>query len=450
MTEQFSNPLKSRKTPCGHELHPAIMKNYSALHGRQCSCCRMNNAMFDVRRSQDLILGNGGVHAWQDKCRDDKTMKTWERTVRGANRRIGRQPVFNIHGEDGSYRASKTRLLNLALQLEELSVLEQAWELEQPPEIGSPANSPKMRRMQYSATKAMALYNHGVETGILAKLEEDCTTYMRKRGRDYEASASPEYPDSDSDDEDFKHKYFDANAAQRTFINTSFGRLADGGDQDTSLPKRKRRRVDASLKFNEDVYIRSENDIDALRSSTLGLQADFQEEDSPAPSPPPSILRTTPLKVDPRPRREYRKRGLNKHDGALRYTMRGDRRTKWYQRGAWALGEESDVVNTSGNGLFDRQWQYYCESLQEEAEEMDFEMEKKRKEIGDEEVQGKDEVIGDEGVVAKKEELDDGDSVVEREQLEAVDLNVQPLMETVKVKGLAKAIAAIPHARKWR
>lgn len=130
--------------------------------------------------------------------------------------------------------------------------------------------------------------------------------------------------------------------------------------------------------------------------------------------------------------------------------MRGDRRTKWYQRGAWALGEESDVVNTSGNGLFDRQWQYYCESLQEEAEEMDFEMEKKRKEIGDEEVQGKDEVIGDEGVVAKKEELDDGDSVVEREQLEAVDLNVQPLMETVKVKGLAKAIAAIPHARKWR
>jgi len=374
MTEQFSNPLKSRKTPCGHELHPVIAKNYSALYGRQCSCCRMNNAMFDVRRSQDLILGNGGVHAWQDKCRDDKTMKTWERTVRGANRRIGREPIVNIHGEDSSYRASKTRLLNLAVQLEELSVLEQAWEMEQAPETGSPANSPKMRRMQYSATNAMALYNGAVDTGILTKLEENCMTYMRKRGRDYEASASPEYPDSDSDDEedDCKHKYFDANGAQRTFINTSFGQPADGSDQDASPPKRKRRRIDASLTFNEDVYIRSESDVDVLRSSTLGLDADFLEEDSLAPSLSPSILRTTPLKIDPRPRRAYRKRGLNKHDGALRPTLRWDRRSKWYQRGAWAVGEDSEVVNTSGSRFGERQWNYYCEALQEEAEEMDF------------------------------------------------------------------------------
>ncbi|KAH3974562.1 hypothetical protein HBH64_137750 [Parastagonospora nodorum] len=439
MTEHFSNPLRSRKTPCGHELHPAIMKNYSSLYGRQCSCCRMNNAMFDVRRSQDLILGNGGVHTWRDKCRDDKTMKMWERTVRGANRRIGREPIVNIHGEDGSYRASKTRLLNLALKLEELSALERAWEMEQPPETSSPANSPKMRRMQFSATNAMALYNGAVETGIFTKLEEDCKIYMRKRGRDYQASASPEFPDSDSDDEDFKHKFFNANAAQQTFIDTSFPQLAD---QDTSPPKRKRRRIDASLALNEEVYIRSENDVDALRSYTLGLYADVVEKDSPAPSPPASILRTTPLKIDPRPRRAYRKRGLNKYDGALRYTVRWDRRTKWYQRGAWAVGEESDVVNTSGNGYSDWQWEQYCEALQDEAEEMDLEMEMEsgveKKEIAHEEVEAGQEELGDEGVEVEKEEPN------------AVEWSIQLPIETVKVKGLAKAIIAFTHARMWR
>jgi hypothetical protein len=347
----------------------------------------MNSAMFDVRRSQELILSHGGWHEWQERSRKDYgAAMVWAKTTRGANRKTGRKGLIDINGHDCSYRFAKTRLHNLAIELEELSVLEQAWEIEQPAEVIKGTNSPKMMRLQYSASNAIALYNGAVKQDTFSKLQNNCAEFMRKRGRDWEVSTSPDYPQSDSEDEDIAYQIFKTNRAQREFIDKSEVPAVESVDNDQDAPsKRKRRRTDVTLSFNSDIYVRSEANVDNLRRAASNLDEDALEDNLIAAIPVPgaSILRTTSLEVDPRPKRRYRRRELKKHDGPIRPWYRWDRRGHLghlYRRGSWAVSEGCVNVDTSGHTFRkdEEGWKKYNETLQFEAEEMDMECEMKR------------------------------------------------------------------------
>lgn len=444
MTDDFANPIFPRQRPCGHDLHPAVITNYALLYGRQCSCCRMNAAMYDVRRSQELILSNGGVERWRENCRNSGTSTAmWESTVRGGGggKHSGRKAIIDIHGNDSSFRSAKKRLHNLAIELEEISVQEKAWELEQSIETGSLSDLLKMKRMQYSATNAIALYTGAVNQGIFTQLEDDGERFMRKRGREWEISARPDYPESDTEDEETRHKFFKTNHVQRDFIDgdwSSAGGMEDEGDEASpspSQPKRKRRRMDAGVVFNPDTYIRFDADVDSLRFQATGIvEVDGGDEQS-CPYAPTSILRTTPLKIDPCPHRHYRKRALKKHDGALRPSRRWDRRlnAKGYRPGLWTVGAESEIVDTSGYSFgrnYDA-WQWYCTELQRQAEEEDMLLD------------GAIDSAEDGNAKEVEEEMDAKEGEIEDM------LGMEAVLACVAVKGLAGALMAFPGARMW-
>jgi hypothetical protein len=199
--EQQPTTLRCRNNYCGHAIHPALKDCFSKSSSPQCPCCRMNNAMHDIQRSQEIIMSHGGVHQWRDKTRKSQYFyNQWESKVRGGVRKI-----MDIHGNDASYRSAKKRLYNLAIELGEWSVLERAWELEKEsePEVFAAepglltAEMEKMEKMEFSATNAVALYNGALQQGVFRKVDDDCERYTQKRGREWEVSTSAEYPESE-------------------------------------------------------------------------------------------------------------------------------------------------------------------------------------------------------------------------------------------------------------
>jgi hypothetical protein len=132
----------------------------------------------------------------------------WVKITREASKKSGLAENRDINGNDFSFQSAKMRLHNLATEFAGLSVMEQAWETEHPINIMMGCHSPKKICMQYCATNATTLYNCAVKQGTISKMQENCTTFMRKRGRDWDVAASFSYPDSDSEDEELVHKYF--------------------------------------------------------------------------------------------------------------------------------------------------------------------------------------------------------------------------------------------------
>jgi hypothetical protein len=124
----------------------------------------MHSAMFDVRQSQDVILSHGGWHEWQTEVRGDhEEGLAWAKSTKGTKKRSGLARNRDINGNDFSFRSAKTRLHSLAIELDELPVLEQAWEIHHPINIMMGCHSPKQIRIQYSAANTIALYNGSVE-----------------------------------------------------------------------------------------------------------------------------------------------------------------------------------------------------------------------------------------------------------------------------------------------
>lgn len=438
--------------------------------------------MHDVRRSQEIILSHGGVHDWREKSRGSpESFRLFENTVKGGSKKSGRKGTIDIHGNDASYRSAKKRLHNLAIELGELSVLERAWELEQPPEPGFLAGTLKKDRMQYSATNAVALYNGAIQQGVFGKLEENCASYMRKRGREWEASVKQEYPESDTEDETMRHKWFKTNAAQRAFIDTSTGTGHEEGEEKNDTPPRpkcKRRRTDATVTLNEDAYVRKEADVDIFRYRVISLAMGSREDES-TPPPRPSILRTTTLTIDPRPRHPHTRRATKKHDGALRAGCRWTRRygNDMYTKGTWTVKEGSENVDTSGCRFGVRghhAWEEYCAQLLEEEDRMDMEwrgLPDTKEDEADEtgkfvDADEEDRVAEKDGAWIKvEEEQDEGwfgneceefrtekdsrDETVDVDDREShVAASTTLTMATVKVKGLARALRSFPLA--WR
>jgi uncharacterized protein (UPF0335 family) len=179
-----SRPGRGR--PCGHALHPAV----TDYRDPQCPYCRMVNAMSDLRRASDKPNARGGVHEWHEECEYDFQRRVWERATTGGIRKSNLTPTRDIHGNNSSYRSAKARFHNVLMVLEDISVKEQAWEIE-PPATGRLRSAigwleGKEERIKHIATSALYLYTETVEQGFMSQVEKDCVSFMRKRGKEWD------------------------------------------------------------------------------------------------------------------------------------------------------------------------------------------------------------------------------------------------------------------------
>jgi hypothetical protein len=92
----------------------------------------MVNAMSDLRRASDKTKARGGVHEWHEECENDFQRHVWERATTGGSRKSNLTPTRDVHGNNSRYRSAKARLHNFLIILEDISVKEQAWEIELP------------------------------------------------------------------------------------------------------------------------------------------------------------------------------------------------------------------------------------------------------------------------------------------------------------------------------
>jgi hypothetical protein len=311
----------------------------------------------------------------------------------GGSRRSNLTPTRDIHGNNSSHRLAKVRLHNVLIALEDISVKEQAWEIDHP--VRARLRSAIVRLegkdqwIKHSATSALFyLYNETVEQGFMSRVEKSCVRFMRKRGRDWKVSADPDYPSSDSECEpEDAHKRFRANPAQRNFIATS-NILNVSTDVQDKPRSPKRRRVDDNLAFNEEIYVRSGADVDDIWPASSTRNANSLKPTSS----PPSVLHTSVCKakrrrIDPdlsilAPANPYTRplEKLAEPRRSIRW-HRGRRAREtgvMCSKGLWTVPKNRVNVNTSGYefGKNYEGWEKYVEELEEEAENwmMDWEL----------------------------------------------------------------------------
>ncbi|KAF2033075.1 hypothetical protein EK21DRAFT_109210 [Setomelanomma holmii] len=315
-------------TICGHEVQPGILPLYSKQH-QACPPCQLSNAMKHLTSTQQWILDNGGIGGFQ-----------------GGKKKRGRSVILDDNANDISYRHAKKRWLDLAIELEYISRYEQAWEAEQ---IAAGAGPDSVSSWQYSATNALKCYEEEVAKGTFNEVERTDAIRMRKRGREWEVSTDPEYPESDEDDKTARHLW--PNKVQRQFIEAS---SIPGVDLTSTIednpPKRKRRRIDAKVRINPVCYVRSEADVDELRHAASSFSVAFLEGTTGAPL-------CTKL-----------------YDGPLRSKRQWSRSNRYiYEVGDWTTPDDSENVDTSGDTFktWNEGWTKYIDNLQQKADDMD-------------------------------------------------------------------------------
>lgn len=352
--------------------------------------------------------------------------------------------------------------------------MEQAWEIEEKVKKGPPSDEGKMARMQYSATNAIARYTACIENDILRKVENSSATFMRKRGRERMLAATPQYPDSDSDEDDEAeqdhHQKFVPNKAQRAFIDAC--PVPDSDEETEPPPKRKRRNDGAKVSLHGLVYVRDEADIDELRHQAPPITSKaLQGASFPGLNPPP-ILRTSRIRKTSRPRRGYYTLNTKKIDGPRRLKCDWYRKGRYYKPGRWAVQPESENVDTSGMSFEeDMEYMIYVHRLEYQAELDDKKLEADAAEEPDTEMTESEEEILDElkedlmadlqqvmdheldelyGPVLKA--LAQGDEAEGGELVEEVS-TVEPFsLERVAsglVKRVARALKAFPQAARY-
>jgi hypothetical protein len=305
----------------------------------------------------------------------------------GGSRRSNLTPTRDIPGNNSSHRLAKVRLHNVLIALEDISVKEQAWEIEPPARARLRSAIVRLEGkdqwIKHSATSALYLYNETVERGFMSRVEKNCVRFMRKRGRDWKVSADPDYPSSDSECEpEDAHKRFRANPAQRNFIVASSVPNVSTDVQDKPRSP-KRRRVDDTLAFNEEIYVRSGADVDDIWPASSTRNANSLKPTSS----PPSVLHTTACKakrrrIDPdlsilAPANPYT-RPLKKL-AEPRRSIRWHRGRRARETGVmcskrlWTVPKNRVNVNTSGYefGKNYEGWEKYVEELEKYVEELE-------------------------------------------------------------------------------
>lgn len=359
--------------PCGHSIHPAYTLTYGY---NMCPACLLEIFLRNLGIAQQIIAKQGGMSDWHERIKESgESEAVWRVAVRGGK---NNRQLIDGQTRDISYRHQKRMFQNFVTELGRLSTSEKAFEESQSTENKIFADELQLLK-PYGATAALLVVKKVMETDEVGFVEKDCAAFSRKRGRDWEVIADPGYPEWDDKAGDEEHYRWSSMCRdQRDFIRNSkvlHPRYADGpllnGD---SPPLRKRRRQDAKVSFNPDVYVRNDADIDILRKEATSPATDSVGRPAPA-KPGPSILPTTRLRANTRPKRPHHIRPIRTFDGPAlsSWITKADRHFEgpgdW--AGIWVAAEGSETVNTSGSRMSVWSWETHVEDLQQEAAEMD-------------------------------------------------------------------------------
>jgi hypothetical protein len=189
----------------------------------------------------------------------------------------------------------------------------------------------------------------------------------RKRGRDWEIAADPDFPEdpeTDFDIEDFTDE-------QKAFGKKFQVPRTKDADVYQSAPTRKRRRVDATVSFHPEVFVRTEADIDEIRTTGEVWRRDLME-DKAFPSSILGVLQTAPLKINPIPKHEHEVLALKDFDGRLRPSRHCDHWGDDYEPGAWKASPDYENVDSNGNKFRKdwEGWEEYNDFREQEQDEM--------------------------------------------------------------------------------
>ncbi|KAF2846946.1 hypothetical protein T440DRAFT_482198 [Plenodomus tracheiphilus IPT5] len=371
--------------PCVHPRHPAYANTLDYTHTR-CPHCRMDECINDVQIVQDQLVTKEGSVEFREKSEGSSyaMSRLYRPLVMGFNN--GSRVHWAIQepaGKDLSYRHATKRLANLVMQLEGLSVKEKQWRRQHPAEPRAMDEDTHEAQL-YSATSALTRYRSLLEAGSFNRLLERDFVAARKRGRDSEVEAldfhdeandaavawQTQYlrPDRTSapDDPEMPDGWVSHNADVPPVEKTD-SIAAEKLEQ----PTRKRRRMDATVTWNNDVHVRTENDIDVLREADLSR---------PAVLPSASILRTglssgavhsgpnVPM-VEP----EHEVLPLKDMDGPVHSRLQLTRNNGVRSESRWGDRPERGkyIINTSGHGVQPDTWARYIEAQQMEAKAWD-------------------------------------------------------------------------------
>ncbi|KAF1835688.1 hypothetical protein BDW02DRAFT_629358 [Decorospora gaudefroyi] len=364
------------RTDCGHAIHPAYADTYREP---MCPTCLIDHHKDQLKSTQDIILEYGGIQRWRQSIEHSNgSLRDWNIHVMGGFNR--KQPVYrDNNGDDISYRHKKRMLHTTVRELETLSEAERVWEERQPEKDQNAAVEQIRLNKEWSATNALQMYKQYVEDGVIDRLEEDCKAFARKRGRDWQVAALPDYPGPEvTTRKERKSGWTCPTAEQRAFIKKAPIPFPKPTDVPDLPPKRERRRKGPRVSFNDEVYVRTDADIDSLRLSATSLSEEFLESASATLG-----SSTTGLSVHPMPSRPHIVIPLSTRDGQPRDPGQGHskRNFRGYKPefGKWAVPDGKELVDTSGRR---KQYdEYRLEMDMLHAEMADMETEEKPSDI---------------------------------------------------------------------
>jgi hypothetical protein len=339
---------------CGHPLHPAHADTYDEF---QCPMCLYLDSKPRQSKLDKFIEDKNGVQSWRD-CNLDPTVPKsakdylrFKRTVRGGSLRHLEDEAVGDHGLDISHRHNKKLLANLEMKLEAWARKEKEWQDTYPEEYAAIHENEKVELRKSSATFALAYYRQAVERGDFIHVEEAAQKDVRKRGREWEIAADPDYP---ADKRDDAPRFFKTTPEQREFIGASEVPSAEVADaaKTNEASARKRRRIDRKITFNEKVAVREEADVDVLRK--MDWSPSSPSSTPHHESPPTPHIESISLKDAPSRRPAF-------------YSWKSN----LYSPGEWALPIGTISVNTSGCGKRFEDYEEDMKDLQEEAADWD-------------------------------------------------------------------------------
>lgn len=319
---------------CRHTIHSAYAHTYTE---KLCPTCRLLYAIADFKEAEKRFEKHGSAGEWREKNtgKSDK-LKHITLLLNGGSRiRHG----YLDEGRDVSYRHSKKFLVNLAIEFERLKSLEVTY-----------AEQQSMAVKKHGATRALKAYNEAVKRGFLTVLDDNNLRFCRKRGREWQITTDPDYPQCELRSEDGSFK---PTLIQRQFIEQSKLPSVEQADasflaMSSNFPIKRKRLANAKVRFNPEVLVRTEANIDMLswlfRCSESNISN--EEEDPVGSDLPRSTQRPRLATNGPTPRSVSFVIDIKKQDNG-RHPSRFRRESRRYDPGCWAVEDDKDFVDTS-------------------------------------------------------------------------------------------------------
>lgn len=254
---------------CHHPIHPAYASKYS--HS-QCPLCRMIRRAFELDCVDRYIDSKCGVGQWRQnfhastmsKKQYCKEQVIWHNIVRGGSVSRTGNATFDKDGKDMSHRHAKMQLHNLVTEMQMLAEIEARWCRENITGDGE-LTAGEWQGLSFSAAAALHYYHD--RSGAIHRVEKQNAKFSRMRGKEWEISIHPDYP-QDVPEPKNAHRSYPTTLGQRAFIKAHSMPLRSE-EECMVFPSKSKRRIDAKVSFNSEVHVRKETNIDVLREQGM-------------------------------------------------------------------------------------------------------------------------------------------------------------------------------------